>query len=132
MARTISASALFASALVTGALFTGAGAVPAYAGTASENPAQAWIARIEDPAFSPAQSSASAVTGDPAQAFLARFVPTSYTPAQPDPVVAVSDSHPDRDFIARLSTGDSSIEEATLAPSVEQTASRSAMLRTGG
>ncbi len=127
MTRTISFPALLATIVVTGAA-----AIPAYADTVSENPAQAWITRIEDPAFSPAHPSGVTVTGDPAQAFLARFAAPSYSPAQAKPVVVVSDSHPDRDFIARLSTGDAPIREATVTTTVQQTASRSVALLPGG
>lgn len=100
MARTALFPSLLASALVAGA---------AYAAPAPQNPAEAWIARIEAPELQPAQPVAADVGHDAAQAFLARFDAPVFSPAQVSK--AVADSHPDRDFIARLSTGGSAVAE---------------------
>jgi hypothetical protein len=119
---------LFPSILAT-ALFASAAATSAYADPASENPAQAWIARIETPELLPAQPGATTVRSDGSRDFLARFDTPAFSPARPGK--AVADDHPDRDFIARLSTGDSSIAAGTAAPPQPRTASYSVAARAG-
>ena len=124
MARKTLFPGLLATALIASA------AASAYADPASENPAQAWIARIETPNFLPAQPHTASVKSDGAQDFLARFEPPSFSQEQPGSK-AVVDNHPDRDFIARLSTGQSPIAEETATPVQRQTQPYSVAASTG-
>ena len=110
MARKALIPSLVATALVAGAT--------AYADPASESPAQAWIARIEAPELQPARPGPATTSHDAARDFLARFEVArfdrpSFSPAQPAGKVA-ADSHPDREFIARLSTSGSAERHAVV------------------
>jgi hypothetical protein len=107
MARKALFPSLVATALVASAA--------AYADPAPESTAQAWIARIEAPDLQPARPGATTVTHDGARDFLARFEVArfdrpSFSPTQPVGKVA-ADSHPDREFIARLLTSGSAVAE---------------------
>jgi len=107
MARKALIPSLVATALVASAA--------AYADPAPESPAQAWIARIEAPELQPAQPGAATVRHDSARDFLARFDNPSFSPTQPVGKVT-TDSHPDREFIARLSTSGSTVAERHAVP----------------
>jgi len=121
--------ALFPSLLATAFAATAAAAT-AYADPASHNPAQAWIARIVAPDALPAQPGATAVRSDGARDFLARFETPSFSPAQPVSRAA-GDEHPDRDFIARLSSDHSAIAEGGATPGNPRTPSYSLALGAG-
>ena len=107
MARKALFPSLVATALVASAA--------AYADPALASPAQAWIARIEAPDLQPARPGAATVRHDGARDFLARFDRPSFSPTQLVDKV-VPDSHPDHEFIARLSTGGSAVAERYAVP----------------
>jgi len=117
MERDIMARKALIPSLVATALIASAAA---YADPAPESPAQAWIARIEAPELQPARPGTATVRHDSARDFLARFEVArfdrpSFPPTQPAGKVA-ADSHPDREFIARLSTSGSAAAERHAVP----------------
>ncbi|MDB5395327.1 MAG: hypothetical protein JWM91_2833 [Rhodospirillales bacterium] len=112
--------------LLATALIVIAAPASVYADPASENPAQAWIARIETPNILSAQPGTTTLRSDGARDFLARFENPSFSLTRSGTVVV--DDHPDRDFIARLSTGHSATAGRAATPLQSQKPSQSVAL----
>jgi hypothetical protein len=101
-----------------------------YAQSVPDNPGQVWIGRIQNPNLPPAQPGAGTFRNDAGQNFLARFANPSYSATQPEMVAA--DSHPDRDFIARLSVDHALVAGQPATALKGQIPSHTVALRTGG